>query len=341
MHKDNSAMLDNSSTMHDDRHKDNSAMLDNSSAMHDDSSAMLNDSTQPHEYSTPAKETGHTEVNINEYEKEQVHPKGNTAPPNSPAHLVMEILDEVLSTPCSAAAKESTEDEDAVENHGEVETIEDIQAFMNKPVSIAIKESKFTPGKDDKEVDHSKVVRKLNMDAKNIKPAIGNHPIQASMQQKKRQDEKASVKRMSRSVRSGLVFPVSRVAGQMRKGKYARHIRVTAAIYLTAVLEYLVAEVLELSGNCARYYNKRRIFPRCILLTLRHDAELDQLTKGAIVPQGGVKPFIHRELLPVERQVSLFHPRFGGFLSTQDMLKYNLKPSIPEEDSPLSSQASQ
>jgi len=277
---------------------------------------------------TPAKVA---ELSIDN--NEQATSAGNAAPTDSPAHLVMEILDEVLSTPCSSSAKSN----EAGGSHDQVETIEDIQAFMNRPVSSSANDAKITPEKDDKEKDHSKVVRKLNMETED-EDTVGSQ-LRKTAQQKKRK-AKTSAKRVSRSARSGLVFPVSRVMGKLRKGKYAKHIGVTAAVYLTAVLEYLVAEVLELSGNCAKYYNKRRVFPRCILLTLRHDTELDQLTKGAIVPQGGVKPFIHRELLPVERQDSHFHPRFGGFLSTQDMLKYNLKPSFPEgAASPTSSQA--
>ena len=51
------------------------------------------------------------------------------------------------------------------------------------------------------------------------------------------------------------------------------------------------------SALCARYFKKQRVFPRCIQLTLLHDKELYQLTRGAIVPQGGVKPFIHPVLM--------------------------------------------
>jgi len=98
-------------------------------------------------------------------------------------------------------------------------------------------------------------------------------------------------------------------------------------------MEYLVAEVLELAGNCAKFYKKKRVFPRCIMLTLRHDAELDQLTKGAIVPQGGVKPFIHKQLLPVTKQESHYHPRYGGFLTAVDMMKFNVKTSVSSEAS--------
>ena len=47
-----------------------------------------------------------------------------------------------------------------------------------------------------------------------------------------------------------------------------------------------------------RYFKKKRVAPRHILLTLRHDKELEELTKGAIVPEGGVRPFVHPQLLP-------------------------------------------
>jgi hypothetical protein len=33
--------------------------------------------------------------------------------------------------------------------------------------------------------------------------------------------------------------------------------------------------------------------------------------------QGGVRPFIHRELLPRESRDTLFHPALGGFLSQE------------------------
>ena len=136
-------------------------------------------------------------------------------------------------------------------------------------------------------------------------------------------------------------------------------VRVDAAVFLTASLEYLVAEVLELAGNCTRYVlfglvelnrifiiqtlptncllsrtflgcflcrymKKKRITPRHIQvkhervpqmkivnmlsrilslfviitpqvntqMTFLHDAELGELTKGVIVPEGGVKPNI-------------------------------------------------
>merc|ERR1712055_1009396 len=105
-------------------------------------------------------------------------------------------------------------------------------------------------------------------------------------------------RRGSKSKRACLVMPVAKVLAGLKKGRYAPRVRVDAAVYLAATLEYLVAEVLELAGNCSKYMKRKRIIPRHIQMTFLHDSELGELTKGAIVPEGGVKPHIHKELLP-------------------------------------------
>jgi len=109
-------------------------------------------------------------------------------------------------------------------------------------------------------------------------------------------------KRRTKSQRSGLVFPVARIINKLRKGRYARKVGVGAGVYLAAAMEYLVAEVLELAGNFTHFHKRTRITPRSILLTLKHDAELDQLTPHVIIPQGGVRPNINPVLLPPNQQ---------------------------------------
>jgi len=102
----------------------------------------------------------------------------------------------------------------------------------------------------------------------------------------------------SKSQKAGLVMPVKRLYDALKKGRYAPKVRVEAAVVMSATLEYLVAEVLELAGNCSKFMKKRRIIPHHIQMTFLHDSELGELTKGVIVPEGGVKPHIHKELLP-------------------------------------------
>ena len=107
--------------------------------------------------------------------------------------------------------------------------------------------------------------------------------------------EKAST---SRSAKAGLSFPVGRVHRLLRKGNYAQRVGSGAPVYLTAVLEYLAAEILELAGNAARDNKKSRIIPRHLQLAIRNDEELNKLLGHVTIAQGGVLPNIHQNLLP-------------------------------------------
>lgn len=102
----------------------------------------------------------------------------------------------------------------------------------------------------------------------------------------------------SRSVRAGLQFPVGRIHRLLKKGHYATRIGTGAAVYLAAILEYLCAEVLELSGNAARDNKKSRITPRHIQLAVRNDEELNTLLGAVTISEGGVLPNIQVMLLP-------------------------------------------
>jgi len=102
----------------------------------------------------------------------------------------------------------------------------------------------------------------------------------------------------SRSGKAGVSFPVGRVHRLLRKGNYAQRIGAGAPVYLAAVLEYLVAEILELAGNAARDNKKSRIIPRHLQLAVRNDEELNKLLGGVTIAQGGVLPNIHQNLLP-------------------------------------------
>lgn len=53
-------------------------------------------------------------------------------------------------------------------------------------------------------------------------------------------------KSVSRSQKAGLQFPVGRIARFLKAGKYAERVGAGAPVYLSAVLEYLAAEVCEI-----------------------------------------------------------------------------------------------
>ena len=61
-----------------------------------------------------------------------------------------------------------------------------------------------------------------------------------------------------------------------------RRVAVGAPIYLSAVLEYLCAEVLELAGNAARDNKKKIITPRHILLAVANDDELHRVSHSTL-----------------------------------------------------------
>ena len=83
-----------------------------------------------------------------------------------------------------------------------------------------------------------------------------------------------------------------------RAPQVAKRLGAGAPVYMAAVLEYLVAEVLELAGNAARDNKKKRIIPRHIQLAVRNDEELNKLMGGVTIAAGGVLPNVHAVLLP-------------------------------------------
>jgi histone H2A len=90
---------------------------------------------------------------------------------------------------------------------------------------------------------------------------------------------------------AGLTFSPSRVRALMRMHSSIGRIGVGAAVYLTAVVEYLIAELLEYSGNYARDAKRVRIINRDLRFTVSNKEELGKLfSSKKYLLGGGVMP---------------------------------------------------
>ncbi|CAN1146946.1 Histone H2AX, partial [Linum perenne] len=63
----------------------------------------------------------------------------------------------------------------------------------------------------------------------------------------------------------------------LKAGKYVEHVSAGAPVYLSAILEYLAAEVYKLKSK------KNKIIPRHIQLSVRNDEELSKLLGSVTV----------------------------------------------------------
>ena len=99
--------------------------------------------------------------------------------------------------------------------------------------------------------------------------------------------------------RAGLVISVTRVRRYMKNGNYAPRVAGLSAVYMSAVLEYCVAEVLEIAGTVVKDNFRKTILPRHILLAIKNDEELEQLLHNVTIPYCGtnVPRPIHPRLL--------------------------------------------
>jgi len=112
----------------------------------------------------------------------------------------------------------------------------------------------------------------------------------------------AASKVTRKRIQGDLIFPVKSIKKNLKgffgmkrvyKNNRKEHtkIQLDSAIFTAAVIEYLTAEVLELSGECSKAMRKSRIVPRHIMSAVRMDDELNVLfPRSTTISMAGVLP---------------------------------------------------
>ena len=85
-------------------------------------------------------------------------------------------------------------------------------------------------------------------------------------------ETKSKSQRMNTKKDSGLIFQVSKINKFFKENNL--NAKIEAQIYLAAVLEYLTAEITELSGNATLDNRKLTSMPHFIFLAIKNDPEL-------------------------------------------------------------------
>ena len=83
--------------------------------------------------------------------------------------------------------------------------------------------------------------------------------------------------RENQSALAGLTFPIPRVTKKIRQAFPKNRVGKYSSIFLTAVLEYITAEILEVAGNISLDESKKRITTDYIKKGINNDKELTNI----------------------------------------------------------------
>ncbi|NXT59593.1 H2A2 protein, partial [Pluvianellus socialis] len=98
-------------------------------------------------------------------------------------------------------------------------------------------------------------------------------------------EAKVKKSRSSRSSRAGLLFPVSRVERQLRRGHFAERFGARAPIYLAAVLQWVTQKTMDAAGMICKNNKQKRISPSHLQSALQKCSVLKQLLRGDAAPR--------------------------------------------------------
>jgi histone H2A len=109
-----------------------------------------------------------------------------------------------------------------------------------------------------------------------------------TMAKAKGADGEPKKKVTSKSSKAGLTFPISRINRALKTQAGTKRVGGTAPVFMTAVAEYVAAEILDIAGQHTKAAkpSRKRISPEDVTLAIRGDEELARLCSSIVVYSG-------------------------------------------------------
>ena len=111
------------------------------------------------------------------------------------------------------------------------------------------------------------------------------------------------IKGGKKTKKAGLKVPPSRIR-KIIADTCKQKIGATASVYCAAVVEYIIAEILQLAGNSTTDKKRKVLSSRDLFMAINQDEELHKLVKNKLnieILTGAVLPGIHSVLLPKKK----------------------------------------
>ena len=108
---------------------------------------------------------------------------------------------------------------------------------------------------------------------------------------------------ISRSTRAQLNFPVSRIERFLREGNFSQRLSASAPVFLAGVLEYLTANVLDLSGKEAQARGRKHITPEHVSWAVENNKHLRKNLQSCLEIFGRWATKTRRELITKSRRL--------------------------------------
>lgn len=96
--------------------------------------------------------------------------------------------------------------------------------------------------------------------------------------------------KQSRSSRAGLLFPVSRIERQLRRGQFAERFGANAPVYLAAVLQWVTHKTMDMAGKISKKNNQQYISPCHLQMSIKNSPVLKHLLGSGPKHRGRAVP---------------------------------------------------